>query len=289
MKNVAHPNMFPTAGESVAIASAEPTARQKPVVTDADVGGIEAAPAPSSAWSNPLFKGESSGGEQSGKPLRWADRVIAYVTQHGPTSSHDLCVAFGLNPAAGINPYVSKAVADGRLARDRGIYSLPAASSGAAGAAPSANAAPAAVSHFEAATAIVGGRKKAKSAAAHPGSEPAAAAALANLPVSANEAAAAIAAMRQPAETEPEPSSTQGEPPPLPICAPGPAVTPSAPNGRKPDFVVFVGDVQLLSWPDGDITIQTENCTVDRDARHFRALLTLVELRNDFSVVSRRL
>jgi hypothetical protein len=43
--------------------------------------------------------------------------------------------------------------------------------------------------------------------------------------------------------------------------------------------VVFVGDVQLLAWPDGDLTIQTEACTVDLKPQHFRALMTLVELR----------
>jgi hypothetical protein len=54
---------------------------------------------------------------------------------------------------------------------------------------------------------------------------------------------------------------------------------PTKPVGRKPEFVVFVGDVQLLSWPDGDITIQTDSNAIELKPAHFRALMTLVELR----------
>ncbi|KPD17236.1 hypothetical protein ADM96_20190 [Burkholderia sp. ST111] len=85
--------------------------------------------------------------------------------------------------------------------------------------------------------------------------------------------------MRQPAEPETDAPVIESEPPPLPTLALGPAVLPAATAGRKPDFVVFVGDIQLLSWPDGDITIQTESSTVDLKHHHFRALITLVELR----------
>ncbi|KFX64228.1 hypothetical protein KBK24_0121545 [Burkholderia sp. K24] len=274
VKNVSHPNMFPGA----AVASA-PDAQ---IATDADVAGIAATPAPTSAWANPLSKlrpaatPAATPASPETKQATRADQAIAYLRTHGPSTPGDLCKAMGITSKGGVTPFINAALSDGRIVRNNGKYSLP----GEAAAQPSAEpkATPAAVSHFEAASTIVAGRKKAKAIAAHP--EPAATAAPANLPVPASEAAAAIAAMRQPAESEP---------PPLPAHAPDPAVIPAAPSGRKPDFVVFVGDVQLLSWPDGDITIQTENCTVDLDARHFRALLTLVELRNDFSVVSRRL
>ncbi|WP_175054385.1 hypothetical protein [Paraburkholderia sediminicola] len=270
MKNVSHPNMFPIAGESVAIAAAEAAPRQKAAVVETPVDDISAAPVPASAWANPLSKLRPTAAPGETKHATRADEAIAYLRIHGPSPAGDLCKAMGITSKGGITPFINAALRDGRIVRNNGKYSV----GGEAVPKPDAEpkAAPEAISHFEATTAIVAGRKKAKPVAANriitdeDDAYPEHASASANLPVAASEAAAAIAAMRQPAP------------------APAPPVT-----GRKPEFVVFVGDIQLLSWPDGDITIQTESSTVDLTHQHFRALITLVELRGGFSVVSRRL
>lgn len=270
VKNVSHPNMFPIAGESVAIAAAEAAPRQKAAVAEAPADDVSAAPAPTSAWANPLSKLRPSAvpGEETKHTTR-ADEAIAYLRAHGPSSPGDLCKAMGITSKGGVTPFINGALKDGRIVRVDGKYSI----GGEAAAKPDTEpkAAPEAIAHFEATTAIVAGRKKAKSVAP------------ANLPVAPSEAAAAIAAMRQSAEPEAETPQAKDEPPPLP------APVPPTSTGRKPEFVVFVGDIQLLSWPDGDITIQTENSTVELSHQHFRALITLVELRGGFSVVSRRL
>ncbi|MFM0270141.1 hypothetical protein PQQ59_06120 [Paraburkholderia aspalathi] len=257
VKNIGHPNMFPGAAAAEA--------------PDADIDGVAATPSPTSAWANPLAKLRPTAmpdGET--KHATRADEAMAYLRIHGPSPAADLCKAMGITSKGGITPFINAALRDGRIVRNNGKYSI--------GGEPAAQpkAPPVAVSHFEAASTIVAARKKAKPVAAQPEPEPVAPAAPANLPVPASEAAAAIAAMRQPIEAEPKGQLKECEPPPLPAPVP---VSTATPTGRKPDFVVFVGDVQLLSWPDGDITIQTESSTVELKHHHFRALITLVELR----------
>jgi len=236
MKNIVHPNMFPAgAASSVAESGAA-------VVTDADVGGIAATPAPSDPWANPLSALQKRGDKPyipAGKTR--ADQAITYLREKGPSDGAALCKALGITSTGGISPFIANALKDGRIVRVDGKYSVGSETPGASLAAPAPAPAPApdiaepkvelpAIAHFEATTAIVA---------------------------------------RKPKATRPVPSTP----------APSPAPEPTKPAGRKPEFVVFVGDIQLLSWPEGDITIQTEACSVDLKREQFRALTALVELR----------
>jgi hypothetical protein len=238
MKNILHPNMFPAGAASSVAESAAPA------VTDADVGGIAATPAPSDPWANPLSALQKRGDKPyipAGKTR--VDQVITYLRQNGPSDGATLCKALGITSSGGISPFIANALKDGRIARVDGKYSIgserPAASVASPVPAPAPPPAPdvaepkaelPAIAHFEATTAIVA---------------------------------------RKPKVTRPV----------APAPAPSPAAEPTKPAGRKPEFVVFVGDIQLLSWPEGDITIQTEACTVDLKREQFRALTALVELR----------
>ena len=239
--------MFP--GAAAAAGAAEAVAEQVAVVADPDVGGIAGTPPPTNPWANPvsLLQRPAAPAETGAKHLTRADQAIAYLRTHGPAGNGDLCKALGITSKGGVTPFISSAIKDGRIVRVNGKYAVggeapAAAPSPAPTPAPESvaeKARPAAISHFEAATAIVAMRKPRVPRAAAPTPTPAAA------------------------------------PAPEPAVVPEPA----KPAGRKPQFVVFVDEMQLLSWPDGDITIQTEGCTVDLNTQHFRALMTLVELR----------
>lgn len=247
MKNLAHPNMFPGVNSGTS-APEEAKAAEKPIVTDADVGGIAATPAPTTAWANPLLpKVLSELGDfpdpESGRRVTWAIRVIEHLKKHGPCSSGDLCTAFGLDAAVGINPYIKSAVAKGLIVRVGKQYALP----------PS----PSLVS-TEAAVPRTHEQKPAA------------------------DAAKAIAAMRKTRVAKPTPEP-EAAPSPTPTPAPAPtpepaAKTPAPASGRKPVFVLFVGELQLLVWFGGGITIQAEDGTVELKPEQARALLVLVEL-----------
>jgi hypothetical protein len=91
VKNVGHPNMFPRA--------AEPEAAAADAVTDADVGGIERAPAPTNPWANPLSGLQKATIDTlpETKRLTRADEVIAYLKEHGPAGSAVICQALGIH------------------------------------------------------------------------------------------------------------------------------------------------------------------------------------------------
>ncbi|MFM0515057.1 ParB/RepB/Spo0J family partition protein [Paraburkholderia sp. RL17-373-BIF-A] len=57
---------------------------------------------------------------------------------------------------------------------------------------------------------------------------------------------------------------------------------PTKPTGRKPEFVVFASDMQLISRPQGDVTIQTDGSNKELKPEQFRALMALVERRKWF-------
>lgn len=220
MKNVPHPNMFPrAAGESSALVD---ETNPEVIVTDADVGGV--AP-PVNPWANPskLTAFKPAEPEQAGKKLTNAERVIAYLREHGPSAGAPIATALHMGEGgAGIQPFISKAIKDGLIVKHgRGVYALPG----------------------------------------------------------------------QPLPEQPEPAPARAkapvekpkkvDAPPEVIVAPAPSPTQSTPpaEGRKPDFVIFVGDVQLLAWPWGGISIQHEDHTIKLDVAQTRALLVLAELR----------
>ena len=260
MKNLAHPHMFPGVSSDAVVDGALPeTAPKEAVVTDADVGGIAATPAPATAWANPLLPkvlselGDDHSADSSHR-ITWALRVADYLKNNGPSSSSALCAAFALDPAVGINPYVKSAIVKGVIVRDGKLYALPdqlqAPSADASTveqkpAPEPAKALPKAISHFEKATAIVAMRKQIKT--------------------------------KEVAPAEPTPVPT-----PAPAPAPAPAETPATPDkvGRKPLLVVSVGELQLLAWAGGGITIQTEDASIELEAIQTRALLVLAELHS---------
>ncbi|KPD17237.1 hypothetical protein ADM96_20195 [Burkholderia sp. ST111] len=173
VKNVSHPNMFPVAGESVAIAAAEAAPRQKPVAVEAaPVDNVTAAPAPASAWANPLSKLRATAAPGEARHATRADEAIAHIRIHGPSSAADLCKAMGITSKGGITPFINKALHDGRIVRANGKYSIGGEASTQTAA--ETKAPPEAISHFEATTAIIAGKKKAKPAAAPTEPEPAA-------------------------------------------------------------------------------------------------------------------
>ncbi|MHB9833866.1 hypothetical protein Q8F57_003405 [Paraburkholderia terrae] len=124
MKNVSHPNMFP--GVAAADAPESASAEQAPVVTDADVGGIAA---PSTAWANPskLTGFKPAEQDQAGKKLKWPERVIAYLLEHGPSTGSVIMTALHMGKRGqGIHPFISKAINDGLIVKHgRSIYALP--------------------------------------------------------------------------------------------------------------------------------------------------------------------
>jgi len=239
MKNVIHPNMFPV-GAGAGTAAA--LASEAPVATDADVGGIASTPSPADPWANPI----SALQKRADKPYipagkTRADQAITYLRENGPCDGATLCKALGVNSHGGISPFIAKALKDGRIVRADGKYAVGGEAPADSVAAPALTAAPVTV-------------------AAETKSE---------LPAIAHfEAATAIVARKPKAQRRPSPAPSAAADP-----------EPAKPTGRKPEFVVFVGDVQLLSWPEGDITIQTDSSAIELKPVHFRALMTLVELR----------
>lgn len=272
MKNLAHPQMFPGVSSGAPVDSELPAVvAREAVVTDADVGGVATTAPPTTAWANPLLPQKLTEIAESpdapvGRRVTWTARVVEHLKKHGPRTSGELCVAFDIDAATGINPYINTAVKNGLIVRIGKQYALPdqvPAQAGAASAVeknPPAEAVqevPKAISHFEKATAIVAMRKQSKTKEAPP-AEPGAA------PTPTPAAAPA-----------PEPSIATA---PVPAPAPVDVVAAPAKPGRKPLQVVSVGELQLLAWAGGGITIQTEDASIELEAVQTRALLVLAEL-----------
>jgi hypothetical protein len=124
VKNIAHPNMFP--GVSAANEPESASAEQAPIVTDADVAGITAS---ASAWANPskltVFRPVEP--DQAGKKLKWPERVIAYLREHGPSTGSMIMTALHMGKRGqGIHPFISKAINDGLIVKHgRSVYALP--------------------------------------------------------------------------------------------------------------------------------------------------------------------
>ncbi|MBW9102908.1 hypothetical protein [Paraburkholderia phenoliruptrix] len=223
---------------------------EAPATTDADVGGIAATPAPADPWANPISALQKRGDKPyipAGKTR--ADKVMSYLRENGPADGATLCKALGITSTGGISPYIAGALKDGRIVRADGKYSLGATAPAAAAGAEASPPTPAPA----------------------PTPAPDLAAVKAELPAIAHFEAATSIVARKP--------KAQRQAAPAPTPSPSVEAEPAKSAGRKPEFVVFVGDIQLLSWPAGDITIQTEACAVDLKPEHFRALMTLVELR----------
>lgn len=127
MTPLTHPNMFPHAGEAPMQPAAE--------ATDADVGGIPPADAagPSTPWANPagslqrfaVERPSADGAAAPAKRATHADRAIAYLREHGPTTGAALCDHLGVNKGPGITVYISKAMKAGLIVRIDGHYGLP--------------------------------------------------------------------------------------------------------------------------------------------------------------------
>ncbi|MFD1557052.1 hypothetical protein ACFSHT_15735 [Paraburkholderia silviterrae] len=123
MSGVAHPNMFPVAGESVAIeasADAEPdqTAEQP-----------AEPPRPADPWANPVGRLQRAAAPKAEEPKAKrqtrADQVVEFLSANGPTGSKQLCMALGLSTSAGITPLIDAALKTGRIVRVNHLYMLP--------------------------------------------------------------------------------------------------------------------------------------------------------------------
>lgn len=265
MKNVSHPNMF---GVGARAAAAPSDTIDKPIDAEENVAlaGSESAP-PAGPWANPVGKLQTpaDAGADGAKRQSRIDQVIAFLREKGPSTSGQICKGVGLASSAGIAPYVAAALKDGRIARVDGKYCVgvgsdvgskeaaPSATDAAQAPAPAQPTVPTPAAPAEAAAAIAAMRQPAA------GSAPAA--------IAHFDAATAIVAKRkQGAAPTSEPAAT-----PLPAA--------HVPTGRKPEFVVFVDDVQLLAWPNGDLTLQTERGAIELKLQHFRALIALAKLR----------
>lgn len=129
MKAVAHQNLFPGA--------VDPEADAK---SDGDTPTLHAAPS-NTPWSNPFphriaddeeplsapqmplaSKGPDIAATK--KPTR-TEQVIAYIREHGPATSAELCRALEIESKGGISPFITPAVASGRIIRVDGKYALP--------------------------------------------------------------------------------------------------------------------------------------------------------------------
>lgn len=135
--------MFPRAAEMTAGEAIAPEVQAAPA---------EAPARPTTAWANPITftqaakpadaetklddggskaskdatktsKNETTGAKH-GKTTR-AEQAIASLREKGPLSSKDLCEAMGIDAEVGISPYITQALKNGSIRRDRGRYFLP--------------------------------------------------------------------------------------------------------------------------------------------------------------------
>ncbi|CAG9194014.1 conserved hypothetical protein [Paraburkholderia caribensis] len=122
------------------------------VAATVQLPSAEAPARPSTAWANPITftqatrpadaetnvdPGETkaskdvpkaskseTGAAKHGKTTR-AEQAIASLREKGPLSSKDLCEAMGIDAEVGISPYITQALKNGSIRRDRGRYFLP--------------------------------------------------------------------------------------------------------------------------------------------------------------------
>jgi hypothetical protein len=127
MKNVLHPNMFPHAGETVSMAAL--TARADDTPAQNPEGQLTGSASP---WANPVDSLQKAVTVknvtiETEKALRLSrvDQVIDYLRVHGPSRGREICDALGIRKDAGISPFVSSALKDGRIEREGSYYMLP--------------------------------------------------------------------------------------------------------------------------------------------------------------------
>lgn len=241
MSDVAHPNMFPGAGESVAIAARDD--EKLSPNADQDAG---ATSGPTSPWANPLCKLKATDAPKDApapaagpkeKPQTRAEQVIEYLRANGPTGSKQLCIALGLSTSAGIMPLIDTALKAGRIVRVNHLYMLPEqrpVSDVRTDAAPSTSDLKA-----EADASPTVGR--------------------APEPASTREAGPAPAVM--------ENAVPAIEPPRI------------APAQRKPDFTLAIDQAMLTVWPDGRVTVRADGVFVELTPQQAKPLRILVEAR----------
>lgn len=121
----AQPNMFPGAGEAVAIASVDGA---KPIVNGTPAPETAA---PSSPWANPVERLHSAAGIKPAEPARKEKRLsrseqaIAYLRENGPSTSKQLLTALGIESKAGITPFIEPGLRRGEIVKDGNHYALP--------------------------------------------------------------------------------------------------------------------------------------------------------------------
>ncbi|POR52795.1 hypothetical protein B0G62_10492 [Paraburkholderia eburnea] len=207
MSDVAHPNMWPVAGESVVMNPVD----EKKAASAPDTNPETAAP--SSPWANPI--GRLQGKDESASKARRQTRteqVIEFLRSNGPTGGARICAALGLAVGAGLTPYISTAIGEGRILRQGRIYCLP--------------------EHAEANAAL---------------------------------------AQQAPAQMPEERAVPTAEP----IDQPG---VPQP--GRQPDFSLSSGEVLLIGWPDGGVTVQRGGVFIELTAHETKLFRVFVELRS---------
>ncbi|WP_321895985.1 hypothetical protein [Paraburkholderia heleia] len=126
MKNVAHPNMFPTAGEATAIAPAD----AKPVANGTPTPEI--AP-PASPWANPVSRLQSAAGVKAAaeepapkeKRVSRSEQAVAYLRANGPATGAQLLTALGIQSKGGITPFIGPGLQRGEIVKDGNRYALP--------------------------------------------------------------------------------------------------------------------------------------------------------------------
>ncbi|QGZ56714.1 hypothetical protein [Paraburkholderia acidiphila] len=127
MKNVAHPNMFPSAGEAVAVA---PDGDAKPIVNG--TLALEIAP-PASPWANPVSRLKSAAGAKAAaeepapkeRRISRSEQAVAYLRANGPATGAQLLTALGIQSKGGITPFIGPGLQRGEIVKDGNRYALP--------------------------------------------------------------------------------------------------------------------------------------------------------------------
>lgn len=133
MTSTPHPNMFPGAGETVAIGQPEDEA---PKAATAVVDVADHAEAAASAWANPAERlrravgtapaAEPKAPEKSKEPrLSHSEKAIAHLRANGPSTAAELSAALGITSRGGITPFIGPALKHGDIVRDGRHYALP--------------------------------------------------------------------------------------------------------------------------------------------------------------------
>lgn len=250
MKNVPHPNMFPGAGESAMVATADDApVRAEAAETPSDTE----LPRPSSPWANAMLKHAPS--DAPARPVakrsvpKVADRVIELLGRCGPMKTKDIVKALDLDIGfSGIQPYVAPAQKRGEIVLiEHGVWGLPGQTPAPANVTQKASPRPAA----KATTSEKPPTKK--------------------MP----DAAAVVAPEAAPPEPTPIPT-------PVPVtesAEPASRIAEPARAQRTPVFQLSVGTAMLISWPDGSVTLQRGGRFVELDEFESRMLRMFVALQ----------